>query len=795
MSPRRRSKGPSLQVHLLGGFAVRIDGKPVQGFESQKVRALLAYLACHRAQPLGRTSLAALLWGDRPDPSARRNLRQALHNLRTVISAHTEASEVLVSTSDQVRLHSQLDCVVDSEAFEEAHRLGVRPGGPDLHRLRIAARLYIGEFLPGFFLQSCPEFETWLITMQERLREAAIETFSKLAESHLSRGEFHLGIQFARRLLAIEPMSEGAYRTLMRLYSLSGRAGKALELYERLSSLLQGELGVEPLQETAALYESIVEARIASPERPESTRTAAMPILPLTGRAEAHARLREAWEAVVEKRGRLTLITGEMGVGKTRLARSFVDGVSSQRFSLVLRGQAHSSGPIIGLRPFAAMVDGALSELLPDTQQELISRLSPRARADLVRIAPELPEAVPTLRSRAPSKSSRPSKAVTTLASSLIELFTLLIEELEMEPEATPVVLLLDDLQWCDSATLDLVVDLRVQAAGLPLWILATTTSDSGLELALRRHADAASPSVEPIDRVALERLTLEEVQEIATSLLGAQELGDFGDALHEWSGGLPTFVAEAVNWLRDLGVLEPTEGGLWYLTRAPEELEAPPTDLHELIRRRIELLPASARRAISTGAVIGDVFEAEFLRLAADEDRSVMAICLQRLLERWLIRHSPGRWSRAGREADIELWERGKRQGDFEFVNEMVRTAVLGSINPIRRQALFGIVGDALSEMRSERPESAAERLAHYYSAAGEWAKALPHLTLAAQRAAAAGLPPIAQEYCEQALGAAKRASVGARNEAARKEIGAHRASASRLLDKYKQRRSESSG
>lgn len=789
MSPRRRSKGPSLQVHLLGGFAARIDGKPTQGFESQKVRALLAYLACHRSQPLGRTSLAALLWGDRPDTSARRNLRQALHNLRTVIAEHCEPAEVLVSTSDQVRLHPQLDCAVDCEAFEEAHRLGVRLGGPDLHRLRVAARLYIGEFLPSFFLQHCPEFETWLITMQERLREAAIETFSTLAESHLGRGEFHLGIQFARRLLAIEPMSEGAHRTLMRLYSLSGRTSKALELYERLSSLLQEELGVEPLQETIALYESIVEARMATPERPESTRTAAMPILPLTGRANAHVLLREAWEAVVEKRGRLTVISGEMGIGKTRLARSFVDGASSQRFSLVLRGQAHSSGPVIGLRPFAEMIAGAFSELLPDTQEDLISRLSPRACADLVRIGPELPEAVPALR------ASKPSKAAPTLATSLIELFTLLIEELEMEPEATPVILLLDDLQWCDSATLDLVVDLRAKSAASPLWILATTTSDGGLEQALVRRGEASSSPAESIDRVALERLSLEEVQEIATSLLGAQELGDFGDVLYEWSDGLPTFVAEAVNWLRDLGILEPTEGGLWYLTLAPEELAAPPQDLHELVRHRIELLPASARRAISTAAVVGDVFEAEFLRLAADEDPSVMSLCLQRLLERWLIRHSPGGWSRAGREADIEIWERGKRQGDFEFVNESIRTAVLGSINPIRRQALFGIVGDVLADRRTERAESVAERLAHYYSTAGEWAKALPHLTLAAERAAAAGLLPIARDYCEQALGAAKRAAEGARSEAARKEIEAQRLSANRLLGKYKERRSASRG
>lgn len=774
----RRNRPTSLQVHLLGGFAVRVDGKSLQGFESQKVRALLAYLACHRERPLGRTFVASLLWGDRPDRSARRNLRQALHNLRNVISACTDPAGVLVSTSDQVHLHPQLDCFVDADAFEEAHRLGVRPGGPDLYHLRAAARIYIGEFLPGFFLNNCPEFETWLITMQERLREAAIQTFSALSESYLGRGELHLGIQVARRLLAIEPMSEGAYRSLMRLYFLSGRPGKALEAYERLRRLLQEELGVEPLEETVVLYNSILESNVTPPERPVSIRASAMPVIPLTGRSEAHRLLHAAWEKVVEKQGRLTLVTGESGIGKTRLARTFVDGATSRRFSLVLHGAGQSSGSVVGLRPFSEMVVSGFSELLPDTQDDVVSKLSPRARADLLRIAPELPEAVPAFGTR------QPRRAAPAFADSLIELFGLLIQALEMKLETTPVVLLLDDLHWCDRASLALVADLLYRAEGLSLWVLATTTSEAGLERALLRAAEGGVGRPPAVDRVPLERLLPLEVQEIATALTGIQEQGEWGQALYAWTHGLPLAVAEAINWLRDLGILEPTEGGFWFLTRPVAEIEPPPGDLHDLIRRRIELLPASARRAISTAAVIGDVFEAEFLRQATDEDDTITAICLQRLLERWLIRHSPGGWSRAGRESDVDIWERGKRQGAFEFAHDSIRSAVLGAINPIRLRTLYGIVGDVLSGWRATQPSSAPEPLAHYYVTAGEWAKALPHLAYAAERAAAAGLAEIAAGYCEQALGAARRAADEVKGGAALAAVETHRAAVTKLLE-----------
>ena len=192
-----------LDIRLLGGFDARIAGQPIQGFESQKVRALFAFLACQQERGASRDQLAGLLWGEKSDEAARRNLRQALHNLRLACAETDPEAEVLLAAQGQLCIHPELDCWVDSVQFEEAIDRGFLAGGADPYQLAKAARLYTGDFLAGFFIKDSPPFEEWMICEQERLRESAIETFRTLIGAYMARGEYRLGIQYARRLLAV----------------------------------------------------------------------------------------------------------------------------------------------------------------------------------------------------------------------------------------------------------------------------------------------------------------------------------------------------------------------------------------------------------------------------------------------------------------------------------------------------------------------------------------------------------------------------------------------------------------
>src|SRR4051812_29726173 len=160
-----------IRVRLLGGFEVWAGDRQVGGFESQKVRALLTYLVCHRRRSFSRDHLADLLWPEREGDGARHALRQAMYNLRVKLPA---GEPLLRSSHLEIGLHPDADCWVDVEAFEESLRLGTERAVDPQH-LSAAVQLYRGEFLAGFFVRDSPAFEDWLLTEQVRLRDSVVE--------------------------------------------------------------------------------------------------------------------------------------------------------------------------------------------------------------------------------------------------------------------------------------------------------------------------------------------------------------------------------------------------------------------------------------------------------------------------------------------------------------------------------------------------------------------------------------------------------------------------------------------
>ena len=750
-----------LEVRLLGGFEVRLQDRVVQNFESQKVRGLFAYLVCHRRQALTRERLATLLWSERPEEAARRNLRQALHNLRSVFASFGDPDEIFLVSPTDLRIHPALDCWTDTEHFDLAAQRGFRAEGPDPYQLSTAARLYSGDFLAGFLVKDSPSFEEWIVAEQERLRGLAVEAYGVLIEYYLERGESHLGIQHARRLLAIDPLSEEAHRQMMKLCALSGRRTSALAQYEKLRNLLQAELAVEPVEETTELYRSILAQEDSN--SPEALKEDPVgPLIPLVGRHNAYQELQLHWQQVLEGRGRLTLVAGETGVGKSRLIKSFTDAVTSQRRVVVLRGRACESAPPIGYGPFTEVVVCAFAEFLPEEREALLRRLRPESAVDLACVAPAAIEGVtkpagPPRETRDP----RPSR----FADSMFELLDLLSVHPDDAARPSPVIVLMDDVQCFDKASLDLLSALLPQISKRRIWILATS----------RREA-LAGVSFEPesgtVDRVSLGRLGPEEIEEVSIALVGSRGAKQLSDFLARWSEGLPLALAELINYLWDEGILTPDGRGRWLIRDEIESIRPPSGNVRELIQYRIRRLPTSARRLLSIAAIIGQRFDADLMQFADGEHPEVVEVCIQLMLERWLIRQSPASWQEAGRDQDIVLWVRGVRRGIFEFAHEEIRTAVLEEINPIRKQAMHRAVARALRYSRGGDLASICEKLAHHDTAAGDWQNALPCLESAAHRAAAVGATEIARSYCERSLQTIERLVQEAANASARQEL-----------------------
>jgi DNA-binding SARP family transcriptional activator len=392
-----------IRVRLLGGFEVWSGDQQVGGFESQKVRALLAYLACHRRRSFSRDHLAGLLWPEREADSARHALRQSVYNLRSKLP---DGEKVLVTSHSEIGINPKADFWVDVEEFEEAVRKGTEREAIDPQQLSAAAQLYRGELLAGFFVKESPAFEEWLVAEQVRLRDSAVEALRKLMDSYRRRGEYRFGAHYARRLVTLEPLSEEGHRELMRLWALSGQRSRALAQYEELLNLLREELGVEPLEETRALYESIL-AEAVEEEAAARNEEPIGPLVPLVGRRAAYEVLREGWAKAQEGTVHFTLVRGEGGAGKTRLVKSFLDVTTSKRRATVLKGRCYELAPMMAYRPFLEVLTGAAAEETEATEQAF-EAVPDEVREDLVRLIPELRDARPDLPAPHPRRSPDP---------------------------------------------------------------------------------------------------------------------------------------------------------------------------------------------------------------------------------------------------------------------------------------------------------------------------------------------------------------------------------------------------
>jgi DNA-binding SARP family transcriptional activator len=240
-----------MRLRLLGAFLLETEDGNAVSLSTKKTRALLAYLACKAGEPVTRTKLCGLFWEDSAPAQARDALRQALSVLRKALAP---------SLTDPLRRHSDT-VIFDPGGLHvdvlEFQRLSESDDPADL---RTASQLYRGPFLDGFDIQA-PEFEAWMNSVHQQLNERAIRLLRKLLHHHISAGETDSALTVGSRLLSLDPLREGVYRSLMELHLRQGRYVDALRQYEQCAAVLRRDLGVEPDAQTRKLYLQILERR------------------------------------------------------------------------------------------------------------------------------------------------------------------------------------------------------------------------------------------------------------------------------------------------------------------------------------------------------------------------------------------------------------------------------------------------------------------------------------------------------------------------------------------------------
>lgn len=248
-----------LQLRLLGGFQLLRQGLEGDGLAYEKARALLAFLAMQADVPHSRKKLAEWLWPGLPPNAALANLRIVLLNLRKVVNTGT-AVRLNVDRNSISLVASGFSIDVSTFMLPRKHCTcagAALPCSECIARMETSSALYLGDFLAGFSLPDCPEFDDWLQLQREALQQVAIRRHAELAGIHELRGDITAALVHAHRHVAMANWDEAAYRRLMRLLVQNGQPEIALAQFERCRRLLNTELGVQPGEETNRLAESI----------------------------------------------------------------------------------------------------------------------------------------------------------------------------------------------------------------------------------------------------------------------------------------------------------------------------------------------------------------------------------------------------------------------------------------------------------------------------------------------------------------------------------------------------------
>jgi DNA-binding SARP family transcriptional activator/predicted ATPase len=322
-----------LEIYTLGRLKVYLDGSLVESFETDKARALLAFLAVEAGHAHRRSYLAGLLWSDQPEEHALHSLRQALSGLRKTLRETKalqplEPGSLILATRDTLSLNPHASIWLDLKSFEDslsqayAHYQRTNGRGRlNIRRLKQAVELYQGAFLDQFYLNGSPLFDEWALMRREHIDQRMIQALSFLAGYQEKRGESLLAVQTAQRLAELAPWEEAACMQVLRLFAREGHWSAALAHAQKFQRYISEELGVMLSPELSELIEQILRqaSQDTKPLRLDTPTPVHLPVqdTPFVGR---EGELNRLADLLADPYCRLVTLTGMGGIGKTRLA-------------------------------------------------------------------------------------------------------------------------------------------------------------------------------------------------------------------------------------------------------------------------------------------------------------------------------------------------------------------------------------------------------------------------------------------------------------------------------------------
>jgi DNA-binding SARP family transcriptional activator len=721
---------------ILGPLEVEVAGRVVD-LGPPKQRAVLALLLIERERVVSLDRLIDQLWDGEPPPRATASLQAYLSNLRRVLEPdrlpRSVASVLVTSPPGYVLRVPASD--VDAAVFEDLAGEGARllaGGRADEARRRLdeALALWRGPALADFAFDAFAERE---IVRLEELRVSAVE--DRLAAELDGDGASSAGAISRLEVLVREhPLRERPWGLLMLALYRSGRQAEALRAYQSARRALAAEIGVEPGPQLRRLEADIL-AHAPSLERPSAqavpeprTRDeepdGAVAAAPSTadhdtvalhvGRRDELERLASDMTAAGAGSGRVVLVTGEAGIGKTRLVDELVAMVGHD--AVVTRGEGYEGGVAPPFWPWVQVLRGVCERADPGDVHDAVER----HRTALRQLIPELVGGV-----------DLDAEATVAGEATRFGLFEAVAGFLLRTAQNRPLMIILDDLHWVDGASLELVTFLASRLAAARVLFIGTYREREPFVGDALREALAALARVGVDDRIELRGLPRAEVEELVRRSTGGAASPEVIDDVHRRTGGNPFFVGELVRLLtseRRLGDL------------LDQALHRVPQGVRDVIGQRMARLPEQTNALLTLAAVIGVEFDMSLLEAAAGLDPDVALDAVEAAVVSGLLLEDP------------------KAPGRFRFSHALVQETVYEELTALRRARLHARVAGALEDHGGDDEAKHLADLAHHYFravAAGEAENAV----LSAMRAADAAFARLGYEAAEAHLERAQQA------------------------------------
>src|SRR5918999_1613136 len=666
--------GPAMRIQLCGNLVVEVDGRDAAaGLPGRRGRLVLAYLVANRERPVRRDELIEAVWPGEMPGAPESSLSSLLTGVRRALGR-----EALTGRS-VLTLSLPPDAWIDVEAARESARAAetALAGGAAteaLEHARAALDLTAHPVLAEFQAD-------WVDHLRADVGQLRCDQLETAARAALALAELAAAERLARTLIELEPYRESGYALLMEALARGGNVAEALLTVDHVRVLLRDELGVSPAAGLTPLHERLLLR--GEPERPEETvpvaPAPALPELPLPGlvaRSERRSfvarerelvRLRERWSAVRRGQGELVLLTGEPGIGKTRLAARFAAEAHAGG-AAVIYGRADEE-TVVPYQPFVE----ALRHLVSHIDAGELEAVLGSGLAELRPLLPELLHAPP--RSGGEPQPENGRHALFEAASAL----------LDHVARRRPLIVLVEDLHWADKPTLLLLRQVVRRAEAAPMMVLGTYRDvelGAGAPLS-RLLADLRREQV--LHRISLTGLDHHGTAALVAERSEAELPASEAVRLREYTAGNPFFIEETVRSIGEARLPEPS-GRAGGIMRVPESVQ-------DIILRRCERLRRETQEVLTCAAVLGRDFPLAPLERFSDLPAEEVLEALEEAVDPGLGLEDP------------------ERVGRLPFCHALVRETIYARPAASRRQRLHLRAGEALAA-----GETHAAELAHHF-------------------------------------------------------------------------------